>query len=223
MKSGTAVSEVGAGAARTAHREVADWLRHAIITGELAPGSRLVQAALAESLNVSITPVREALRELENQGLVDFDPFRGASVHQVSLAELREVYELRRVLIPLAIRERMTVITDGEIDRAEEAVRRMTLNCSDAQWIEDNRELHRILDGTSEQPHLRAFLQRLTSISALYVGISVTEDPDRRRRARDDHRALVAAYRARQTEVAIAITVSHLNDTAAVASAALNR
>ncbi|CAN5612884.1 GntR family transcriptional regulator [soil metagenome] len=211
----------GSGTARTAHREVADHLRSEIISGALAAGSRLVQADLAERLNVSITPVREALRELENQGLVDFDPFRGASVHAVSLAELEEVYALRRVLVPLAIRERVKTITDEELDQAEAVLRRMTLKSPDSQWVEDNRELHRILDGTSRQPNLRAFLRRLADVSALYVGISVSSDPERRRRARDDHRALLGAYRARQAEVAIAITISHLDDTAATASDAL--
>lgn len=226
-KRGEAVSESTAppattGAGRTAHREVADRLRHRIISGALPAGTRLVQADLAERLGVSITPVREALRELENQGLVDFDPFRGASVHAVSLAELEEIYELRRVLLPLAIRERVRTITDEELDLAEAVQRRMSLKSADSQWVEDNRELHRILDGTSRQPHLRAFLRRLADISALYVGISVNRDPERRRRARDDHRALIAAYRARQVEVAIAITISHLNDTAATAAAALD-
>lgn len=211
----------GVGLTRTAHREVADHLRSAIISGVLPAGSRLVQADLAESLNVSITPVREALRELENQGLVDFDPFRGASVHAVSLTELEEIYELRKVLVPLAIRERIETITDQELDQAEAVLRRMSLKSPDSQWVEDNRELHRILDGTPQQPHLRAFLRRLADISALYVGISVNRDPGRRRRARDDHRALLGAYRAHQAEVAIAITISHLNDTVSTAAGAL--
>ncbi len=221
MSTEPVVPQFTGGSGRTAHREVADHLRQLIISGALPAGARLVQADLAERLDVSITPVREALRELENQGLVDFDPFRGASVHSVSLAELEEVYELRRVLLPLAIRERVQTITDEELDRAEAVQRGMSLNSPDSRWVEDNRELHRILDGTSSRPHLRAFLRRLADISALYVGISVTEDPERRRRARDDHRALISAYRARQAEVAIAITISHLDDTAATAASAL--
>jgi DNA-binding GntR family transcriptional regulator len=208
-------------AVRTAHRDVADRLRLAIISGSLPAGSRLVQAELATTMNTSVTPVREALRELETQGLVDFDAFRGATVHAVSLAELEEVYALRRVLIPLAVRERVHTITDDQLDRAEAIAKTMSLRSPDAHWVEANRELHRVLDGTSSQPHLRAFLQRLADLSALYVGVSVVTDPERRRRARDDHRSLVAAYRARNADVVIAITLSHINDTAAVAAAAL--
>jgi DNA-binding GntR family transcriptional regulator len=212
---------LGLSTARTAHRDVADRLRQAIVSGLLPAGTHLVQADLAASLDVSVTPVREALRELENRGLVDFDAFRGATVHEVSLEELEEIYELRRVLIPLAIRERVATITDDELDQAEALMANMTLDVPDGQWVEDNRALHALLDGTPSQPHLRTFLRRLADISALYVGLSVNTDPERRQRARDDHRALIAAFRTRNADAVTAITLNHLNDTAAVAAGAL--
>ncbi len=215
-----ALPPLGLSMVRTAHRDVADRLRHAIVSGVLPAGTHLIQAELANSLDVSVTPVREALRELENEGLVDFDAFRGATVHAVSLDELEEIYELRRVLVPLAIRERIKTITDEELDEAEKLTGRMTLRMSDAQWVDDNRTLHALLDGTLSQPHLRSFLGRLADISSLYVGISVNTDPERRKRARDDHRALIAAYRTRNAEAVTAITLRHLNDTASVAAAA---
>jgi DNA-binding GntR family transcriptional regulator len=212
---------LGLSTARTAHRDVADRLRQAIITGVLPAGTHLVQAELAAILNVSVTPVREALRELENRGLVDFDAFRGATVHEVSLVELEEIYELRRVLIPLAVRERVATITDDELDNAEALMTGMSLDVPDGQWVDDNRALHALLDGTPSQPHLRTFLRRLTDISSLYVGLSVNTDPERRLRARDDHRALIAAFRTRNADAVTAITLNHLNDTAAVAAGAL--
>jgi DNA-binding GntR family transcriptional regulator len=215
------IAALGTSTVRTAHRDVTDRLRHTIVSGALPAGTHLVQAELAASLQVSVTPVREALRELESQGLVDFDPFRGATVHSISLEELEDVYELRRMLVPLAIRERVGTITDAELDEADAVVKRMTLSAPDAQWVEDNRALHRLLDGTSARPHLRAILRRLADISSLYVGLSVHSDRDRRRRARDDHRAMVAAYRDRDADAVIDITLRHIGDTAAVAAAAL--
>jgi DNA-binding GntR family transcriptional regulator len=221
MKANGALPTLKASMVRTAHRDVTDRLREAIISGVLPAGTHLVQADLATQLQVSVTPVREALRDLSSQGLVDVDPFRGATVHKVSLAELEEIYQLRRLLIPMAIRERVQTITDAELDEAGQIVRRMTLTSPDAEWVENNRRLHKLLDGTSSQPHLRAILQRLADISSLYVGLSVHTDPARRRRARDDHRALVNAYRARDAEQVIEIAISHINDTAAVAAQAL--
>ncbi|GAA1850802.1 GntR family transcriptional regulator [Pseudonocardia ailaonensis] len=221
MKANGVMPSLGSSTVRTAHRDVTERLRDAIVSGVLPAGTRLVQADLAANLAVSVTPVREALRELESQGLVDFDPFRGATVHQVSLAELDEVYEIRRALIPIAARERVRTITDEELAEAETVVNRMTLRVSDTRWVDDNRLLHRLLDGTSGQAHLRAIMRRLSDISSLYVGISVTTDPARRRRARDDHKALVKAYRKRDAEQVTRISLRHIADTAAVARTAL--
>ncbi|GAA1394225.1 GntR family transcriptional regulator [Pseudonocardia kongjuensis] len=214
---------LGPSAVRTAHRDVTERLRDAIVSGVLPAGSRLVQAELAATLEVSVTPVREALRELESQGLVDFDPFRGATVHQVSLAELDEVYEIRRTLIPIAARERVRTITDEEIEEAEAIASAMSLRSDSTRWVEDNRRLHRLLDGTSGQVHLRAIMRRLADISSLYVGLSVTTDPTRRRRAREDHKELIRAYRKRDAALVTAITLRHISDTETVAREALLR
>ena len=73
-------------------------LRQAIITGEFAPGERLMEIALAERLGVSRTPVREAIRKLELEGLVTMIPRRGAEVAQITEKNLKDVLEVRRAL-----------------------------------------------------------------------------------------------------------------------------
>lgn len=209
--------------ASTTHRDVTERLREAILSGSLAPGTHLVQADLAAALEVSVTPVREALRDLESQGLVDSDPFRGAVVHRVSLEELDEIYELRSTLIPLAVQERVNTITDSELLEAAELVQTMTVDIPTPQWVEDNRRLHRLLDGEPRKKHLGVILRKLADVAALYVGISVESDSERRRRARDDHRQLVDAYQRRDADAVVAITLRHFADTAEVARAALLR
>ena len=78
-------------------------LRRAILKGELKPGERLMEIALAERLGVSRTPVREAMRKLELEGLVVMIPRRGAQVAKISEKNLRDVLEVRRSLEELAI------------------------------------------------------------------------------------------------------------------------
>jgi DNA-binding GntR family transcriptional regulator len=215
------IPKFGSSSVRTAHRDVTERLRQAIVSGVLPAGMRLVQAELATDLNVSITPVREALRELEGQGLVDLDPFRGATVHEVSLAELNEIYALRRALLPLAVNERISTITDDELRRAEEIVARMTAQTASARWVEESQALHRLLDGTSTQTHLRTMLCRLSDVSSLYVGMSLDPGPSHMRRSRADHKALIKAYRRRNAEEVIAISLRHLDDTLAATAKAL--
>lgn len=194
----------GAGPQRTAHQNVTDRLREAILDGQLQTGTHLVQTELAAGLRVSVTPVREALRELESQGLVDADPFRGASVHRVSLAELEEINELRRLLVPTAVRERVTTVTDAEIGQARALLGTMTPDLPNRVWVETARTARRVLEGTSARRNLRAILRRLSDVSELYAGLAVLTQAERDR-ILADHRALVRAYAdrdaARVTEI----------------------
>ena len=73
-------------------------LRHAILKGELEPGERLMEISLAQKLGVSRTPIREAIRKLELEGLVSIIPNKGAFVEGVSTDDIRDIYEIRALL-----------------------------------------------------------------------------------------------------------------------------
>ena len=87
----------------------ADWadrrLRAAILSGELRPGEKLIASALAQRFEVSATPLREAIQRLAVQGLVETTPQRGARVADASPRDAEEIYELRTLLDPLALRD----------------------------------------------------------------------------------------------------------------------
>lgn len=196
---------------RTAHRNVTERLREAILTGELQTGTHLVQSELALGLEVSVTPVREALRELESQGLVDSDAFRGSAVHQVSLAELQEIHELRRLLIPTAVRERVTTVTDAEIAEARAVLAQMTPDLPNRVWVERARTVRRILEGTSTRRNLRAILRRLSDVSELYAGLARHSEGERQE-VLEDHQALVRAYADRDAERILLIELRRLDE-----------
>lgn len=88
-------------------------LRSAILSGELAPGDRLVVATLAERWQVSPTPLREAFQRLAADGLVELTSQRGARVSPVSMKEMLEIYELREMLEPLALERSLVRADDG--------------------------------------------------------------------------------------------------------------
>ena len=96
-------------------------LRQAILKGELEPGERLMEIQLAERLGVSRTPIREAIRKLELEGLVLMIPRKGAEVAKISEKSLRDVLELRRSLEELAIELACQRMTEEEIDELEYA------------------------------------------------------------------------------------------------------
>ena len=98
-------------------------LRQAILRGELKPGERLMEIKLANKLGVSRTPIREAIRKLELEGLVLIIPRRGAEVAQITEKSLRDVLEVRRSLEALAVRlacERMQAQGLQDLKNAEE-------------------------------------------------------------------------------------------------------
>lgn len=91
-------------------------LKDAILTQKLHPGERLLESELADELGVSRTPVREAIRKLEQEGLVVMIPRKGAYVDGISLKDIHEVYEIRAALEALALELAAKYITDEELD-----------------------------------------------------------------------------------------------------------
>jgi DNA-binding GntR family transcriptional regulator len=211
-----ALDHLGSEPIRTAHSVVKFTLRRGIISGEIPAGTRLVQADLAKTFDVSVTPVREAIRDLVSEGIVDFDQFRGATVHMPSVEELEEVYELRRLLVPVAVRAGVAEISRDELAEAEVLAKEMK-QADSATWLDLNRRFHAVLDGASRRPHLQDFLARLADVSALYVGVSISANEGRRGRADRDHLEMVDMYERGDEAGAVEVALLHLEDTVRVA------
>lgn len=198
---------------RTAHEFVRDTLRGQILDGTLDGGSRLVQADLAAQLRVSTTPVREALRDLATEGLIRLDAHRGATVVTLDLDDLREVYELRQALEPLAMRRAAATITDEELERAGRLQARMDVERDPTAWVSLNTDFHALLSDAARSPRLSSMLQRLRESSARYVGLSFAYRPGRLEHGNADHHRLLDALRRRDAEDAAAGIVDHLSST----------
>ena len=96
-------------------------LRQAILKGELAPGERLMEIQLANKLGVSRTPIREAIRKLELEGLVLMIPRKGAEVAEITEKNMLDVLEVRRALEELAVKLACERITEEEIQELKDA------------------------------------------------------------------------------------------------------
>lgn len=104
-------------------------LRRAILKGELKPGERLMEVQLANRLGVSRTPVREAIRKLELEGLVTMIPRRGAEVAEITEKNMRDVLEVRRALEELAVKIACEKMTDEEIELLRQASKNSGIRC----------------------------------------------------------------------------------------------
>lgn len=196
-------------ARRTAHEYVRDSIRLAILRGALAPGARLVQADVARELGVSTTPVREALRDLATEGLVDLDAHRGALVTRFDAEELLEIHGLAKLLEPEAMRLAAAVGDHECLERAGWLIEEMERETDVGRWAELNRRFHESLVGGVRNRRLLHVLKGLRDAQAPYIGLALRQTDYDLAGANDDHRALVAAIRAGDGERAAAIASEH--------------
>jgi DNA-binding GntR family transcriptional regulator len=211
------------GRSRTAHEYALTTLRSAILGGTLAGGTRLVQTELASQLDVSTTPVREALRDLAMEGLVVFDPHRGAVVRVLDIDEVREIYLLRTTLEPLMIRRVAERLTDAQIDHADELAKRMQTEANLSAWVDLNGEFHTIFSETDDGSKLAGILANLRDSASAYVSLSLEARPQQVAEANTEHAQLVRLYRERDIEAIVQLTLRHLHSTLAAIEAAHER
>ena len=198
------------GTRKTAHEFVRDVLRRAILSGELTGSTRLVQAELAATLEVSTTPVREALRDLASEGLIRFDPHRGAVVEELSRDEVNEVYAIRKVLEPLALSQALPNLTDGHLDLLQRLHKKMIDEPQAAEWVDINRNFHMMIY-ESAGPRISSIIRGLLDASLMYIGASLKEVPNLREEANSDHSAILDALTRRDLKAATAAVVHHID------------
>jgi len=198
---------------RTAHQSVVAVLREVILSGAIAPGTRLIQAELAAQFGVSNTPVREALRELATEGLVQFDSYRGAVVRAPSVDEIREVYELSALLAPLSVRKAVETITKEELA----ALRRLHEQMGEAdgieQWAPLNREFHRIIDEAARSPRLAAILGALRDARMVEVAVAISAGAREIRQSNAEHARILRAIERGDAERAAGLMEKHVTST----------
>jgi len=194
---------------RTAQDFAKETMRRAILRGDLPGGTRLIQADLAAQLGVSTTPVREALRDLAAAGLIRLDRNRGGVVRELNWQEMEEIREIQEQLTPLAIASAIEAVTDDDLREAEALSRQMEEVTDPATWVDLNLHFHFLFYQAAGGGRLSAILKSLEEGSTLYVAQAQRWHPEIRRRANEDHKALVAAFRKRDADKAIAALAGH--------------
>jgi DNA-binding GntR family transcriptional regulator len=167
MRAQTTLSAKPAGKSlqhRTISAAVAGELRRRILDGEFAAGFQLRQDALADEVGVSRIPVREALMQLEAEGLVKIHPHRGAIVFELSIREIEELFELRTLLEPRLLKVSAARLTEddylklnGILDEYSTEMRANHVG----RWGELNTEFHLLLYQHAEQPRSLAIVANL--------------------------------------------------------------
>jgi DNA-binding GntR family transcriptional regulator len=180
-----------------------------IRAGSLLPGARLREIDLAARLGISRTPVREAIRRLEADGLVEHLPRQGASLRRLSHAEVMELYEMRVVLEGTAARLAAHAASALELAELEEINAEMTGSVDPVQIARLNRQFHTTLLNAAKNRFLKRFMLALRRTS-LVLGRSTLFDRDRVDAAAAEHADLLAALAARDAASAEAAMRVHI-------------
>lgn len=192
---------------------VAEKLRDKIVRGELQEGEQLRQDAIANEFQVSRIPVREALRQLEAEGLITIILHRGAVVSSLSPTDILEVFQMRALLEAEVLRTSIPNLREEHFRAAEKILRRY----DEALWSEEgvaswgrlNWEFHSTLYAGAERPQFMSVIRTLNYKGERYIRLQLylTREMER---AKHEHRMLLNLCRERNVEAAVDLVKRHI-------------
>jgi len=189
-------------------------LRRAILTGELRPGERLMEIHLADMLGVSRTPIREAIRKLELEGLVTMTPRRGAQVAQITEKSSRDVLEVRRTLDALCVELACDRITDEGKERLREACdvfEAATLTKDAKSIVQADVALHRVIMEATDNMRLTQVIYNLSEQMYRYR-FEYAKDEKQHSVMVKEHRIIYESILRKDKESAIKMAKIHVDN-----------
>jgi DNA-binding GntR family transcriptional regulator len=191
---------------------IRDQLRSEILSGSIAPGIQLRQDALAERFRTSRLPVREALRQLESEGLVTYQRNRGAVVAGMDVQQLCELMDIRIALECHAAKIAVPNMVQRDFAYLQELLDLYEASDSVAEWAEYNRRFHLALCAPANNAKLRLLIEEfcLNTDRYLHEMMSLATGKEG---PQDDHREILAACRARDAARVASLLERHILET----------
>ncbi len=210
---------------RTVSAAITAQLRDSILDGSYSEGEQLRQDAIAASFGVSRIPVREALLQLEAEGLVQIFPHKGAVVTGLSRAEVDDVFELRGILEVRLLRQSAPLLTQddfADIDAVQAAFADAIRRRDSSRWGALNAELHMALYKRADLPRSLSLVANLLTASERYTRIQLTTRIAWQR-AQAEHAELIGLCRNKDWDQACVLLASHIAGVYADLSAMLSK
>jgi DNA-binding GntR family transcriptional regulator len=194
---------------------VVELLRREILEGERKPGERIRQEAVARACGTSRIPVRQALHQLQSEGLITWTAHVGARVAKLDLAELDEIYLIRERLEPLALAQSVPRLTDDQRNRLRGYVEQMESVANErnpSHWVSLDRDFHLSSYSAANMPRLLTMIEGLWNATQqyrrVYAGL-----PHRLDLAHAEHRLLIEAIERRDPDDAARLGLAHIRRT----------
>lgn len=191
---------------------VFETLKEAILTGKLEPKERLMEIKLADQLGVSRTPVREAIRKLELEGLVIMEPRKGAYVSDISFKDIIDTLEVREALETFAVKlaiEKNTVDDISEIETLNKSFKEAYQNKDIEKMVEFDTKIHSAILNLSDNSKLISFMEELNEIMQRFrlIFFNETYNPER---IDEEHQEVMKALKNKDVERAQKAMRQHL-------------
>lgn len=206
-----AMNKISAERMRPIREDVYLAIRQEILDGTLKPGDRLQEEQLARQFGTSRTPIREALRKLEVENFVNYSPYRGTIVAEVSADEIPDLLEVRILVESLIIRRAVKNVTSEDIKRLRALI-------EEGERLKDPSEIMANVDlfnatmfALGKCENLEALNMRIREVLKRVV-VSKYLHPKRHTEAVAEHRLLVDALEAKDADLAVKRIVEHLRN-----------
>ncbi|PAV31112.1 hypothetical protein CIL05_00180 [Virgibacillus profundi] len=187
----------------TLHSRVLNKLRQAIMSGYFKDGEHLIQDELAELFGVSRMPIREALRQLETEGMIEFVPHKGAVVRSITFKDIEEIYTIRAMLEALALEKSIPLITAEDIEELNELLIKLD-ECVEKpdNFVSLNKQFHRLLYSRLNWTRLPKYLK------SLGYGIPLTGKQIAK--SNQEHRLILEAVEKRDPKIGFKRMQAHI-------------
>lgn len=188
-------------------------LREAITKSMLQPGERIIEKNIAEELNVSITPVREALLQLNVEGFVEIQTHRNVVVKQISLTDITELYEIQGVLEGYAAKQASLNLNDQDllkIKKLTEKMEKYLTSNNVEKFYESNKEIHEIFLKKSNNQSIYDLVSNLNLRKKMFrYRVTFLAKKEVMKKALDDHKKILNAFLARDPDTIERIIREH--------------
>lgn len=190
-------------------------LREAILNGTFEPGEKLDQDQIAGELNVSRTPIREALKVLASEGFVEIRSYRGAFIPVISQQDIHDVFEIRWIVEPEIMRQATPIIPGAVLDQIEAMFRQ---DCDgddmggDRRFYEVDKEFHNIVAGYCQNRLLTEILDRMNNRIVRVRSFALHQPGPHLQLSRNEHFAILHAMRERDVPEAARLMEQHLKN-----------
>lgn len=196
---------------KTAMSFVVEALREGILSGAIAEGTPLRQDELAVKFGLSRMPIRDAIRQLEAEGIVVYEAHKGASVAIMTIADIIEVYDMRIMAECTALKLAFDSISENDITQMNNTINAMDDTTDPHRLSELNQHFHGLLFHKAKRPRLQALIKSLHDSVDRHLRFLLV-NLDYHQKSQQDHKEILQAYAERDCEAAQRLLTEHLSE-----------